>query len=623
MLILLRRGAKKWSICAALHTSLITLTLALIVTAAVSAAAVAVPARPRLVILMIWDGLRPDSVTQAVTPNLYALKNQGVYFANHHSIYPSLTMVNAAGLATAAAPGVSGIIGNSMYFANLLGSASPPSDDELTRLRTLPVSLETPSTLAALSGPGGLDSKLVAVESIAQQLLGKGGFVGIVGKTGPTFMFDDKVAAQFHDGTSNEIFVSDDRVMPQSLADQLKLATSPAAVTAAFRRNPPMGDQDAQLAQVVINKALPAAAGSLAANRPALLVFWQHNPDISEHGAGLGNAVVDRALAICDANLGGLRAAIEKLGLADRMDLLVVSDHGFATIKARVNFTDLLIAQGLKKSRNSDDVVVARNYGSDEIYLSPRLDRPARAALARKIVEYTAAQPWSGPIFSRAAAPQAARGYAGEIPGTFDEAWFGLLNPARSADLIVSFRENPDEDNSKLSGPQAPATALDGKGMRNEPNHSQPLLRPVMGVAYADTGAATSGQGTHGSLGVYEMHNFGAATGPDFLRGYIDKAPSSNLDIGRTVAALLGIPNPTVAQQPSDIGRVLTEALKNGAPAPGPYHRVPLRVTLDLPGQRLVTTIQMDGINGERYPIGASFEVVPANQKASVPANSG
>ncbi len=55
--------------------------------------------RARLFILMVWDGLRPDSVTQADTPNLYALAHQGVYFADHHSIYPTQTMVNAAVLA--------------------------------------------------------------------------------------------------------------------------------------------------------------------------------------------------------------------------------------------------------------------------------------------------------------------------------------------------------------------------------------------------------------------------------------------------------------------------------------------------------------------------------------------
>jgi predicted AlkP superfamily pyrophosphatase or phosphodiesterase len=76
--------------------------------------------RARVLILMVWDGLRPDSVSAAATPNLYALRGQGTYFAAHHSTYPSLTMVNGGTLATGASPGANGIIANKMYFAHLL-----------------------------------------------------------------------------------------------------------------------------------------------------------------------------------------------------------------------------------------------------------------------------------------------------------------------------------------------------------------------------------------------------------------------------------------------------------------------------------------------------------------------
>ena len=81
--------------------------------------------RSRLVILMVWDGLRPDAVTPTATPNLFALTHGGVYFAAHHALYPSLTMVNAAGLATGAASGANGIVANSMYLAHLLGAGMP------------------------------------------------------------------------------------------------------------------------------------------------------------------------------------------------------------------------------------------------------------------------------------------------------------------------------------------------------------------------------------------------------------------------------------------------------------------------------------------------------------------
>ena len=36
----------------------------------------------RKVIIYVWDGLRPDSVNQVDTPNLYALREEGVNFTD-------------------------------------------------------------------------------------------------------------------------------------------------------------------------------------------------------------------------------------------------------------------------------------------------------------------------------------------------------------------------------------------------------------------------------------------------------------------------------------------------------------------------------------------------------------
>src|ERR1019366_1615734 len=71
--------------------------------------------RGRIVVLMAWDGLRPDFVTQRDTPNLYRLAREGVRFDRHHAIFPTLTMVNATALATGAPPGVNGLEGNVFY----------------------------------------------------------------------------------------------------------------------------------------------------------------------------------------------------------------------------------------------------------------------------------------------------------------------------------------------------------------------------------------------------------------------------------------------------------------------------------------------------------------------------
>src|SRR5260370_23840552 len=83
--------------------------------------------RGRIMILMIWDGLRPDLVTQRDTPNLFRMAHEGVRFDRHHSIFPTLTMVNATALATGAPPGVNGLERNVFYLAGESAPAPAPS----------------------------------------------------------------------------------------------------------------------------------------------------------------------------------------------------------------------------------------------------------------------------------------------------------------------------------------------------------------------------------------------------------------------------------------------------------------------------------------------------------------
>ncbi len=59
------------------------------------------PAPTEHVIVMVWDGLRPDSVTEQDTPTLFRLSKEGSFFAHHHPVYLSSTEVNGTALATA------------------------------------------------------------------------------------------------------------------------------------------------------------------------------------------------------------------------------------------------------------------------------------------------------------------------------------------------------------------------------------------------------------------------------------------------------------------------------------------------------------------------------------------
>jgi hypothetical protein len=65
----------------------------------------------------------------------------------------------------------------------------------------------------------------------------------------------------------------------------------------------------------------------------------------------------------------------------------------------------------------------------------------------------------------------------------------------------------------------------------------------------------------HGSFSRADTMNFMAAIGPDFKSGFVDEAPTSNADIGRTVAHILGVDIPHKGHL---LGRVLEESLPGG-----------------------------------------------------------
>src|SRR2546423_7115935 len=87
--------------CAVMRTrnALALLLAALLLATCATASHRAGEGPPRNVIVIVWDGLRPDFVGPD-TPNLVGLRDSGVDFTDHHSTYPTFTMMNAASLAT-------------------------------------------------------------------------------------------------------------------------------------------------------------------------------------------------------------------------------------------------------------------------------------------------------------------------------------------------------------------------------------------------------------------------------------------------------------------------------------------------------------------------------------------
>jgi hypothetical protein len=167
------------------------------------------------------------------------------------------------------------------------------------------------------------------------------------------------------------------------------------------------------------------------------------------------------------------------------------------------------------------DVVVAANGGSDLVYL-PGNDR----TLAAKVVAGLLAQDYVSGLF--------ANDELGTFAGTLPLSEIGLRGTAVTPvpAIVVNFRSF--------------STGCD---------------RPVMcTAAVADTGLQ-QGQGMHGNFSRADTMNFQAAIGPDFKTAFVDDAPTSNADIGRTVAHILGL---KLRDNGRLLGRVIEEALPGG-----------------------------------------------------------
>ena len=69
----------------------------------------------RHVVVVVWDGMRPDFVSENHTPTLWKLAREGVTFRNHHAAYLSATVVNGTAIATGCYPSGSGVFANYVF----------------------------------------------------------------------------------------------------------------------------------------------------------------------------------------------------------------------------------------------------------------------------------------------------------------------------------------------------------------------------------------------------------------------------------------------------------------------------------------------------------------------------
>ena len=72
-----------------------------------------------MILIVVWDGLRPDMITPENTPYLHATAQRGVFSRASHAAFPTATRINAASLSTGCYPGQHGIVDNELYIPEI------------------------------------------------------------------------------------------------------------------------------------------------------------------------------------------------------------------------------------------------------------------------------------------------------------------------------------------------------------------------------------------------------------------------------------------------------------------------------------------------------------------------
>ena len=578
-----------------------------------SAFAQAAGAQPHNVVLFVADGLRFRMVDDTTAPTLASIARQGVSLRNSHALFPTFTTANASGMATGH------MLGDTGDFSNTIdvGFEVPGAAGTVTPF------LENDAVL------GDVDAHFAGnyldEATILKLARDKGYSTASVGKVGPVLIFDPT------ERSGEQTIIVDDATgsptgipLAPEITERMKTANLPLTAPSRSANGYPgnVAKPGTSSANVVQQDYFASVATRVVLpmfkqrNKPFVLVFWSRDPDGTQHNQGdslntltpgINGPTSLAAIRNADDDLARIRSALSELGLLDSTDIVTTSDHGFSTISKESNtsstvktkFADTLpghlplgfvaldlahaldmplidpddgyktIADGqhtkngnglIGGDRSNPKVVVAANGGSDLVYI-PDGDK----TMAKRIVDTLLSQDYVSGLFVDSK--------LGKFPGTL------------SLDDIAL-------DGSAIT--PHPAIAV------NFRSFDTVCGEPVRcTVEIADT-VLQQGQGMHGSFSRADTWNFMAMEGPDFKSHFVDPAPASNADVGRTVAELMHL---DVQDKGKLVGRVLTEALPGGA-IPEATSRV---VTSDAAPNGLATVLDAQQVGATRYFDAAGF----------------
>ncbi len=337
----------------------------------------------RRAVFVCCDGLGRDWVDASRTPTLQDMRHAGVWCTAHRAVFPSVTRVSAASIATGCLPGRHGLHGNRM---GLLESG-----------RVVVRDVGNPDFRTHMRRATGATLR---VPTMAQRVA-SGGFIAFsnVSPGAAYFLDPEHFGFVYHRAGSYA-----PQGVPIEGADALDVSHDLAGDWVMTQR---------------------FCAEILADRRPAIAVLWLANPDHTLHGVPLGSPAHLEALRHADRCVLEVLQTVERLRRdGDEILLLVGSDHGQETIGDCLDLEAWLSQQGLAPFLESGDIAVAGQGTAALLYATEH----GRPRLLERL-DALRAEPWTDGVIAQEAMGEHGQVATGGLVAAINMARRDELNP--------------------------------------------------------------------------------------------------------------------------------------------------------------------------------------------------
>lgn len=364
------------------------------------------PRRARI-LMVVFDGLRPDLVTPERMPVLSKFLSGACRYTNSRCVFPSSTRVNAAAFGAGSVPGVTGLTANKLFDPAVF----PDRIMHTGRFEHV---------ARAERAHGG---NFINAPTLGDALKAQGLTFAVIGSgsAGTTHFANPRAVAN----GQVRLCLRDWSVSaPEDLGADLLARFGPIAKIGF-----PSTERMEQHTTLFLDGVFPA-------RHPDVSLLWYNEPDWTQHYKGLGSVEVNTILAVLDEQFARLLHWSQSPNAGGEVCIIVASDHGHITAEAHVDLKAAFDDAGFEFRADVEGAPFAASLGN----VSAIWSRTGDAARLSDLVAWLREQPWCGLIF------------AGDgIVGASDRR-LTLNDHARSPDMFFCLRSGDEPNAAGIPG---------------------------------------------------------------------------------------------------------------------------------------------------------------------------